>query len=166
MQPAPTVVSNTSPIINLAAIGHLDLLRELYGTLTIPDAVYDEIVVRGRGQPGADEVQQFSWFVRQSVSNRALVVQLMGSGLDVGEAEAIVLALETYAPLLLMDEKLGRAAATRVGIRVIGLRGVLIEAKRRGRVAEVRPLLDALRAGPGFYIAPALYSQVLRQAGE
>lgn len=166
MQPAPTVVSNTSPIINLAAIGHLDLLRELYGTLTIPDAVYDEIVVRGRGQPGADEVQQFSWFVRQSVSNRALVVQLMGSGLDVGEAEAIVLALETYAPLLLMDEKLGRAAATRVGIRVIGLRGVLIEAKRPGRVAEVRPLLDALRAGPGFYIAPALYSQVLRQAGE
>lgn len=166
MQPAPTVVSNTSPIINLAAIGHLDLLRELYGTLTIPDAVYDEIVVRGRGQPGADEVQQFSWFVRQSVSNRALVVQLMGSGLDVGEADAIVLALETNAPLLLMDEKLGRAAATRVGIRVIGLRGVLIEAKRRGRVAEVRPLLDALRAGPGFYIAPALYSQVLRQAGE
>lgn len=166
VQPAPTVVSNTPPIINLAAIGHLDLLRELYGTLTIPDAVYDEIVVRGRGQPGADEVQQFSWFVRQSVSNRALVVQLMGSGLDVGEADAIVLALETNAPLLLMDEKLGRAAATRVGIRVIGLRGVLIEAKRPGRVAEVRPLLDALRAGPGFYIAPALYSQVLRRAGE
>lgn len=94
------------------------------------------------------------------------MVQLMGSGLDVGEADAIVLALETNAPLLLMDEKLGRAAATRVGIRVIGLRGVLIEAKRRGRVAEVRPLLDALRAGPGFYIAPALYSQVLRRAGE
>ncbi len=166
MRPAPTVVSNTSPIINLAAIGELDLLRELYGTLTIPDAVYDEIVVRGRGQPGADEVQQFSWFVRQSVSNRALVVQLKGSGLDVGEAEAIVMAVEANAPLLLMDEKLGRAAAMRVGIRVIGLLGVLIEAKSRGHIAAVRPLLDALRAGPGFYIAPALYSQVLQQAGE
>lgn len=166
MQSAPIVVSNTSPIINLAAIGQFDVLRALYGTLMIPDAVYDEIVVRGRGQPGADEVQQFSWFVRQSVNNRTLVAQLMGSGLDVGEAEAIVLALETNASLLLMDEKLGRAAAARAGARVIGLLGVLIEAKSRGLVPAIRPLLDALRAGPGFYIAPALYAQILQQAGE
>jgi uncharacterized protein len=166
MQPSLTVVSNTSPIINLTAIGQLDLLRELYGTLTIPDAVYEEIVVHGHGQPGAAEVQQLSWFVRRSVSNRALSAQLMGSGLDVGEAEAIVLALETSARLLLMDEKLGRAAAARAGVRVIGLLGLLIEAKSRGLVPMIRPLLDALRTGPGFYIAPALYARVVQQAGE
>lgn len=166
MQTAPAVVSNTSPIINLAAIGQLDLLRELYRILVIPDAVYNEIVVRGHGQPGSNEVQRLSWLARWPVSNQALVAQLMRSGLDVGEAEAIVLALETNAPLLLMDEKLGRAAAAGAGVRVIGLLGVLIEAKSRGHVAAIRPLLDALRAGPGFYIAPALYTQVLKQAGE
>ncbi|MEI6414281.1 MAG: DUF3368 domain-containing protein, partial [Pseudomonadota bacterium] len=50
------VISNTSPIINLACIGQLDLLRQIYGTITIPDAVFTEITVNGAGQPGADEV--------------------------------------------------------------------------------------------------------------
>ena len=58
------VVSNTSPIINLAAIGRLELLHSLYDTITIPQAVYYEIAVRGDGQAGASEIQTSHWFER------------------------------------------------------------------------------------------------------
>ena len=101
------VVSNTSPIINLAAIGQLDLLRHLYGTIIIPQAVYHEIAVRGAGQPGASEIQTSPWFERQHVRDTILVKRLE-QHLDTGEAEAIALSIEMRANLLLIDERRGR----------------------------------------------------------
>ena len=70
------VVSNTSPIVNLAAIGRLDLLEQLYGTVIIPQAVYREIVVLGAGQPGAMEVSTLVWIEARDVMDRALVTAL------------------------------------------------------------------------------------------
>ncbi|MEN8218371.1 MAG: hypothetical protein ABFS56_18775 [Pseudomonadota bacterium] len=80
------VVSNTSPLVNLANIKQLNLLKELYGQVIIPQAVYNEIVVAGAGQAGATEVETFS-------SNQQMVTTLQVD-VDVGEAEAIVLAVE------------------------------------------------------------------------
>ena len=100
-----SVVSNASPLINLARIGKLDLLHDLYGELTIPEAVWREVVVEGAGQPGADEVKGATWIKRHAVANRQLVHALQQE-LDAGEAEAIVLASEMEAELLLMDERL------------------------------------------------------------
>lgn len=125
------VVSNTSPIINLAAIGQLDLLQQLYQKLTIPQAVYYEISIVGAGQPGATEVQRLNWIESRQVANRALVTALQ-TELDEGEAEAIALAIEIGANLLLLDERRGRAVAARLGLQFIGLLGLLIEAKHKG----------------------------------
>ncbi|MBI1801196.1 MAG: DUF3368 domain-containing protein [Chloroflexi bacterium] len=105
-----TVVSNTSPIINLARISQLDLLRRIYSELLIPEAVWQEIVVHGAGQPGADETRQATWIHMRAVSNRALV-QSLRQELDAGETEAIALALEVGAEALVMDERLGRFIA-------------------------------------------------------
>jgi len=83
------IVSNSSPLINLARIGKLGLLRELYGELIIPEAVWHEVVVEGSGQPGADEVKGADWIKAQVVTNRDLKRALQQE-LDAGEAEAIV----------------------------------------------------------------------------
>ena len=96
------VVSNTSPIINLASIGQLELLKTLYSNIIIPQAVRDEIVA-GAGQPGAKEAQTLGWIATHQVTNQPLVTALQAD-LDRGEAEAIALAIEIRAELLLLDE--------------------------------------------------------------
>lgn len=160
-----TVVSNTSPLINLAAIGQLTLLQPLYGRIVIPQTVYHEMVVMGAGQAGAQEVQQLDWISCATVTDRALV-SVLSVGLDPGEAEAIAAAVEFHAELLLIDEQRGRATAQRLGLRVIGLLGILIEAKHRGLVEAVKPLLDALISRAGFWVRKDLYRRVLQAAGE
>lgn len=157
------VVSDTSPITNLAAIGQLDLLRQICGRVIVPEAVFQELTAVGGHHPGA-VAQQLDWVETRAVSNRVLVNALQVE-LDKGEAEAIALAQELAADLLLIDEHLGRAVATRLGVRIIGLLGVLIEAKHRGLIQEVKPLVDALMS-LGFHIKQNLYQRVLQAAGE
>ena len=159
------VISNTSSIINLAAIRRLDLLHQLYGKVLIPQAVYREITVAGAEQPGATEVQALGWIEHRVVTDRALVMALQAD-IDEGEAEAIALAIEQKAHLLLLDERLGRIAASRLGLRVIGILGVLIQAKRKGYISAVRPVLDDLVIKAGFRVSQKLYAHVLRAAGE
>ena len=86
--------------------------------------------------------------------------------LEQGEAESIALALEIAADLLLMDEKEGRRAAERHGLNVVGVVGILIEAKANGFVSHVRLHLDALRRIAGFRLRESLYRYALRLAGE
>jgi len=160
-----SVVSNASPLINLARIGRLELLPQLYGELIVPEAVWHEVVVEGAGQPGAEEIEAASWIQVQQTKNRELVLALRQE-LDAGEAEAIALALETEADFLLMDEHLGRETAVHMGARCVGLIGIFVEAKRRGLVSEIRPLLNALRDVAGFWVSETLYRRVLRDEGE
>lgn len=157
------VVSNTSPITNLAAIGQLDLLRQMYQHAIIPKAVFQELTAQGGRHPGAI-VQQLNWVETRTVSNPA-VVNALQVDLDIGEAEAIALAQELAADLLLIDEHMGRVIAARLGIRIIGLLGVMVEAKHRGLIREVKPLVDAL-INLGFRIGEDLYERVLQAAGE
>jgi predicted nucleic acid-binding protein len=159
------VVSNSSALINLARIGKLTLLRELFGVLIVPDAVWQGVVVEGAGQPGADEIGSADWIQRQPVMNVQLV-QALQQDLDGGEAEAIALALEIGAEMLLMDEKLGRETARHLGLRYIGLIGTLVMAKRKGLIGAVKPHLDMLRDIAGFRVDAALYAHVLKDQNE
>jgi predicted nucleic acid-binding protein len=159
------VVSNTSPIVKLAAVGRLDLLQQLYGAILIPAAVYVEIVVVGAGLPGALEVQTLPWFQQRPVTPSALLTRLR-LGLDPGEAEAVALADEIKADLILLDERRARRVASQLGLSRVGVLGILIEAKRGGLLAAVRPVLDDLIATAGFWVAGPLYDQILQAAGE
>lgn len=162
------VVSDTSPITNLAAISQLNLLQQLYLNLVIPTAVYNEMVAVDKVVPGTVEVQTLPWIQTQSVINAQQVKELQTSqgNIDVGEAEAIVLALELKADLLLMDERRGRALATSYGLKVTELLGVLLQAKRNGSVTAVKPLLDQLMEQVDFRVSNPLYTTILQSAGE
>jgi len=158
------VVSDASPLIGLAAVGHLDLLRRLYGEVMIPAAVHQELTASSKA-PGSTEIDSASWVQAQAVQNRSLV-DALSLHLDLGEAEAIALAVEVDAELLLMDERRGRSAAVRLGRRVVGVLGVLIEAKRSGHLPAVGPVMEALSVQAGFRVSERLRRQVLEAAGE
>ena len=121
--------------------------------------------MQGAGQMGAQEIEAASWVHMQLVSNRELVRALRHE-LDAGEAEAIALAIETGAEFVLMDEHLGRETASYMGLRCVGLIGVLVEAKRTGMIDQIRPLLDLLRDLAGFRVSESLYRRVLQDEVE
>jgi predicted nucleic acid-binding protein len=151
------VVSDTSPITSLGKISRLDLLRTLYHSITIPTAVDLEL---RRGQIVVPD-----WIEVRSPADRALVARLEAD-LDSGEAEALAVALEAGADLVLIDEKRGRDVARRLGLRFVGLLGVVLDAKRQGHLRAVRPLLDELAATAGFWIRDDLRREILEKAGE
>ncbi len=159
------VVCDTSPITNLAAIGQLTLLRELFGEIYVPKEVRSELNAYGMHWPGAEEIDQATWVCICEVENAPLFLALQRD-LDPGEAASIAVALSMNATLILLDEMDGRRAAQRMGLSVLGTLGVLLSAKSKKLIANVRPLLDALRSDAGFYIGSVLYNEVLRLAQE
>ncbi|MCI0439586.1 MAG: DUF3368 domain-containing protein [Chloroflexi bacterium] len=157
------VVSNTGPLLAFARAGRLGLLREVVRELIIPDAVYKEIVVHGAGRAGAEEVQEGSWIKRESLRNREVVDQLP-QRLDLGEREALALAME-FGAALLVDDLEARKEALLLGIPFLGSLRVLKEAKGRGVIPAVKPALDDLIAA-GIYVSDSLYERFLRDLGE
>lgn len=136
------VVSNTSPLTNLAAIGQFSLLQQLFATLYIADGVWAELNADGKAWPGSQEVQAADWVIRHTVAPQTRLADLCIQ-LDQGEAESIVLALELEADLILLDENEGRQAARRCGVRPMGVLGLLLRAKSIGLIDAVQPELDA-----------------------
>ena len=140
-------------------------MQQLYGTLLIPEAVYRELTDPSFPVAGATEVQTFDWIQTRSVSDR-VIVEALSNELDVGEAEAIALAVEIQADQVLIDERRGRLVAARLNLRYTGILGILVEAKSQGLIAAVKPLLDALINQAGFWVAETLYNSVLRLVDE
>ncbi|MEA5575339.1 DUF3368 domain-containing protein [Anabaena sp. UHCC 0451] len=159
------IVSDTSPINNLAAINHLQLLQQLYGTVIIPEAVYQELTDPDFPVADAKEVQTFNWIQTRAVQNRTMV-KALSNELDPGEAEAIVLALEMNAEQVLIDERRGRMIAARLNLHYTGILGILVEAKSQGLISTVKPLLDDLINKAGFWVADSLYQSVLQLVDE
>nr|WP_196601569.1 DUF3368 domain-containing protein [Gloeocapsopsis dulcis] len=146
----------------------MDLLRQLYAVIIIPTAVYNEMVNLDKIVPGAAEVQTLPWIQAQTVTDAQRVkdAQTSQSNIDLGEAEAIILALELNANLLLMDERRGRVLAVDLGLNVAGLLGVLLQAKRNGLISIVKPLMDQLIKQVDFRVSSQLYVTILQAAGE
>jgi len=112
-----------------------------------------------------DETSRASWIKQHTVHNQDLIAVLLRD-LDRGEAEILALAVEQGAELVLMDERDGRRFAQRLGLRPIGVIGILPEAKKGGLLDRIRPCLDALRHDAGFYLSDGLYKSALELAGE
>lgn len=157
------VVSDASPLIALATIDQLEILRELYSAIVIPQAVVQEITVKGPGGPGYINVNATEWISVKPAKNISKYESL---SLGKGETEAIALTLEINADLLILDEVKARREASKLGIKFVGILGILIEAKAKGVIDQVKPILESLRDDAGFWISQSLIDHVLSSVGE
>ena len=153
------VVSDTSPVLNLSVIRKLDLLRDLYGTIVIPPMVAQELIHNGFNP------ETIEWMVIKAPQDRG-AVQALYEMLDPGESEAIVLAQELHADLLLIDERRGWKIASGKLISSAGLLGVLAEAKKKGHIEMCRPILDEMAQQAGFWVGRELRAKYLAALGE
>ena len=157
-------MADAGPLIALGWAGRLRLLREVLGTVLVPDAVVRECL-RNRRLPGAEAVRQAlsngllsRGAVRRSPRHEGLI------GLGDGEAAAITLA-HGLGVQVLLDDGPARAAARELGVEVIGTGGVLVRAKRLGRLAAVKPLLLELQRN-GYHLSEAVMKEILARCGE
>lgn len=156
------VVSNTTPIIALLKINKLSILKELYRTIYIPYAVYSEIE-EGKNKFYYRDLNSEPWIIIEEIDDDQIKEILLD--LDKGEAEAIVLAREINAGLILMDEKAGRQYAKQLKLSVSGTIGILLKAKENGLIESVKACLLEL-IDKGIYIKQSLLNKALQLAGE
>ena len=163
------VLTNTTPLIALAQVGLFPLLRALYGQLSLPPAVYREVVTEGRGRVGAQETADavmLGWLavlpLRQpEVAQRLRAQWLLGDG----ESEVLTLAQEHQVTLVLLDEDRAVRHARALRLPVLRTVGILLQAKTQRLLSDVKPPLDTLRT-LGFRLSEGAYQQALRYAGE
>ena len=159
-------VLNSSVIIALSMLKRLEHLTYLFEEIMIPVAVYEEVCIRGHGLPGDMELREAvskGVITIKSVRNRSLVAELCRE-LSVGEAEAIVLALEERADFIVLDDKLAREKATEMGLNVIGTLRVLRMFYDKGLmdkqalVSEIRKLREH-----GFWVSDNVIKRILKE---
>jgi len=158
------VISNSSAVIHLAKINKLDILREYFQTITIPERVYKECIVEGKGRPEIETIKKSDWINVKHVKDKNLV-KLLSTTLDDGEAEAIALAIETGADLILLDDSDAREKARLYRLNITGIIGVLLRAKIDSKIDSLKATLTELRSS-GFRIDEDLERCLLKEAGE
>ncbi len=161
------VVSNTSPLLNLAIIDRLDLVRDQFGEVFIPPAVLHELRADEDrpGSPALAAALAGGWIKVAPLQN-PVVAQVLWRTLDEGEAEAIALALEVGAERVLLDERDARRAAKHLGLATVGVLGILLRARFDGRISSLASELRRLRNEAGFRIGSELEQTLLMEAGE
>jgi predicted nucleic acid-binding protein len=158
------VAADASPLIGLAAAEAFDLLRQLFGTITLTSAVHAEVMAGGE-RPGARELSAAILDAWIYVSSSDLSNEQFPE-LGAGEASVLALALTFDGErLLLMDDLLGRARAHSEGIAVTGLAGILLAAKQAKLIERVQPFLERA-ARRGFRVSDEIIEAILEQAGE
>lgn len=162
MSNLPEVVSNSSPLIHLAKIQKLKLLRDLFGEIMVPEAVMQEST-RPAFEDAAS-IQQVDWITTKPIQDER-VKEAFLLHVDEGEAEAITLAIEEQADVLLLDDYDARMIARKYDLTVTGVVGVLLRAKYTGKIDAVKPVLARLRES-GFWVSDDLYARILQETGE
>lgn len=159
------IVSNTSPISNLAAIGEISLLQKIYPKILIPSLVYTELMHCQEIQHMVSALVNVGWLNIQDPDDLKRI-QTLRQVLDSGEAAAIALALECNADRLLIDERLGRSVAAQYGLKVRGILGILVNAKKQKLIPSTKQLLDRLIHDAGFRVSQRLYERTLQESDE
>lgn len=162
-EPTRVVVVNTTPIIALALIEQFDLLPRLYGQVVVPPAVQAEALKGGAQGIGVTEIKNADWIrvIALTDSRRADLLP----DLDRGEAEVLALAQELRADLVVIDERLARKYARRLKLKLTGTLGILLQAKRRGFVPTIKPLIERLVQG-GIRLGDDVITEALQLADE
>lgn len=158
-------ISNTTPLINFAEIGRMDVLETLFGTLVIPPAVAGELAAKSVLFPHAAQVASLPFVKTVAVVDQLLVKSLM-TYVHPGEAECLALSMEHHGSLLLLDDLGAREMAATNDLLHIGTLGCLVEAKQRGLIPAIETVLGELRTKARFWVADHLADRILRDAGE
>ena len=151
--PDQIVISDTSSLIALTNIGELEVLKKVYGTVTLSPEIAEEY---GLELP--------EWIKVVPVKDQQKL-QLLNLELDKGESSGIALALENPNSLLILDERKGREIAKKLGLKIVGILGVLVKAKELGVIEFLKPLLIKLEAAD-FRMSEKLKAMVLERVGE
>jgi predicted nucleic acid-binding protein len=161
------VVVDSSVLISLASGEQFHLLREFYSTIFIPPAVWNEVAATPKpfGFPEMQQGQMAGW-VRIQKPASVTAIQCLPYSLQAGETEALALAIELTNTLLLVDDAQGRLAAKALNIAYTGTIGVLLRAKKEGKIPALRQVLHLLRQRTTFWLSAQVYHAVLQQAGE
>jgi uncharacterized protein len=159
------IISNTTPLINFAQIGRLDVLQSLFGRITIPPAVVDELGAKAELFPAAAQLLLTNGVSVVAPADR-LLVRGLASRVHRGEAECLALAMEHPDSMLLLDDLAAREVAASNRLLFAGTLGCLAQAKSQGIISEIKPLLNQLRTKARFWISEALEARILRDAGE
>ena len=155
------IVSNTTPIISLSSIGKINILKELFNEIIISQSVYDEI--KAKKSYGYDEVD--SNFIKIKSIKGIIYRDLLLNQLDLGEAETIILAKEVNADFVLIDENLGYKIAKNSDLEVIRTLSILLKAKEKGIISEIKPLLDEMIV-KGRWYSKNVYKNFLKRINE
>lgn len=156
-------VSNSGPLIHLSLVGLLDLLFKLYDVILIPQSVYNEIVVKGKEQGYSD-----TFILERAIINEKIKVEkvkkenynISSSKLHIGEINAIILALQLKIEIILIDDEEARMFARKLGIKVIGTLGILIELFKHGLLVLNEAIQYLRKLNDIMYLSSDVYSFV------
>ena len=161
------VVSDTSPLSNLAMLGWLDWLKTRFGKVLLPPGVAAELgeLKHEFGGRALRQALDEGWLeIKELLDPQG--VEALPAWIHRGEKEAILLAEDVCADYLLMDDSDGRKVANQRGLNVVGVMGVLLWAKQASLLPSVSDAVSRLRTECGFFISPRFEAEVLRLAGE
>ncbi len=159
-----TIVSNTGPIIALAGINKLHLLKSFYKTVIIPEPVHIEIMAGGKSFTGLDEYKKAAWLDVRKLDHKP--EPLLAKLLDEGEASVIHLAWELGLGKILMDERKGRRIARDVyGLIVTGTIRLLIDCKKAGFINNLTDVLQDMKSS-GYWIHDKIMQVAIKEVGE
>lgn len=161
--PETLVIVNTSPLLYLYQVDCLELLQQLYGTITVPPAVPQELETGKLQGVDVPEVNSIEWIQIRSVASATIIPAVIDLGQ--GEAEVIALGLENPGSLLVFDDSLARRIADLYGLKYTGTLGVLVKAKQSGYLSAVAPVIKMLRS-KGMWLTDKIITDVLRLSGE
>ena len=153
------IISNSTPLVHLSAMDKLDLLKQLFGEIRIPEEVYQEVIIRGQGKPGSEEVGAARWIKREMVKDQ-LAVSTLNTRLGVGESACLILAIELGADLVILDDRSARLEAQALGLKITGSIGVLLKADEEGLVDFGRSFDELLATG--FRLSPKERERILQ----
>lgn len=157
------IICNSGPLIALCSIRKLELLRQTYEKVLVPESVFREVTLSSE-LPGAREMENCGWIVRVCADRRPDT--FLTNELGNGEAEVIALAANQKTHRVLIDErKARRIAEYYYSLRVTGTGGILLRAKKDGHIGLIRPLMMEMREN-GYYLSDRLIERIVREAGE
>ncbi len=158
------VIVNSTPLIALSHIGQLDLLKMLYGEISIPQAVYKEISAKNGSVCQKALDNSLEWIKVERIQNE-MAKAMYKTQLHEGEVEVMILAKETEADLVIIDDMNAKKHAKYLELPVTGTLGVLIKAKQKGYIKELKSVLREL-VDKHIYISESLIELCLKQVGE